>query len=121
VARHAAPLACAAIALTAGSATFELYWQLRLAPAGVIVVLDAAGLVVFVVAGTERVLDFSITPPAAVLLIPSPTSQLELHAIFYWRRYRRCCGLLCMPQRPLRGSLFWWGTGFCMVPRAPLR
>ncbi len=57
-----------AIACAAGAATFLLYWAVSGVPAWIIIGLDAAGLGLFAVAGTEKALDYGMSPPIAVLL-----------------------------------------------------
>lgn len=57
-----------AIAFTAGAATFLLYWQAHAIPTWPIIGLDAAGLALFAVAGTEKALSHNMHPFIAVLL-----------------------------------------------------
>ncbi len=58
----------AATALTAALITFFFYHFVEAFPAGLMMVLDAAGLALFAVAGTEKALDFKIHPFMAALL-----------------------------------------------------
>lgn len=57
-----------AVAFTAGTLTFLAHALIRPYPQQVIVTLDAAGLALFAVAGTEKALDYAIHPAIAVLL-----------------------------------------------------
>jgi uncharacterized membrane protein YeiH len=57
-----------AIAFTAGTLTYLAHALVRPYPAQVIATLDAAGLALFAVAGTEKALDYDIHPSVAVLL-----------------------------------------------------
>jgi uncharacterized membrane protein YeiH len=56
------------IAFTAGIVTFLLYWRASAIPGWLIVGLDAAGLALFAVAGTEKALSHDMHPFVAVLL-----------------------------------------------------
>jgi len=58
----------AAVAFGAGVSVFFLHHYVLEIPVPVIVVLDAAGLGLFAVAGTEKALDFGMHPFIAVLL-----------------------------------------------------
>ena len=58
----------AATAFLAGGFVFFLYRTQQSVPESLIVVLDAAGLFLFAVAGTEKALAFEINPLIAVLL-----------------------------------------------------
>lgn len=57
-----------ATAFIGGAAAFFFYDQVRAVPPVVILVLDAAGLSLFAVAGAAKALDFNINPFVAVLL-----------------------------------------------------
>jgi uncharacterized membrane protein YeiH len=57
-----------ATAFIAGSLVFFLHHSLRVIPEQLIIDLDAAGLSLFAVAGTEKALNFKINPFIAVLL-----------------------------------------------------
>jgi uncharacterized membrane protein YeiH len=57
-----------AVAFTAGTLTFLTHALVRPYPQEVIVTLDAAGLALFAVAGTEKALNYGIHPSIAVLL-----------------------------------------------------
>jgi uncharacterized membrane protein YeiH len=57
-----------AIAFAAGTLAFLAHALVRPYPAEVVVTLDAAGLALFAVAGTEKALDYDIHPSVAVLL-----------------------------------------------------
>jgi uncharacterized membrane protein YeiH len=56
------------IAFAAGAATFVLYWWTTAVPGWLIVSLDAAGLALFAIAGTEKALSYGMHPFVAVLL-----------------------------------------------------
>jgi uncharacterized membrane protein YeiH len=58
----------AAVAFGSGASVFFLHHYVLEIPVPVIVVLDAAGLGLFAVAGTEKALDFGMHPFIAVLL-----------------------------------------------------
>jgi uncharacterized membrane protein YeiH len=58
----------ATIAFAAGTATFLLYWWVSAVPTWLIVGLDAAGLALFAIAGTEKALSHGMHPFIAVLL-----------------------------------------------------
>ena len=58
----------AATAFTAAILTFFFYRMVEAFPAGVMMVLDAGGLALFAVAGTEKALDYKIHPFMAALL-----------------------------------------------------
>jgi uncharacterized membrane protein YeiH len=57
-----------ASAFAAGAVTFLLYWRASAIPGWLIVGLDAAGLALFAVAGTEKALSLDMHPFVAVLL-----------------------------------------------------
>jgi uncharacterized membrane protein YeiH len=57
-----------AVAFVAGGATFVAYGAVLAVPPDLIIGLDAAGLGLFAVAGTEKALQFGIQPFIAVLL-----------------------------------------------------
>jgi uncharacterized membrane protein YeiH len=57
-----------AVAFTAAAVTFLLYWRASAIPGWLIVSLDAAGLALFAVAGTEKALSHDLHPFVAVLL-----------------------------------------------------
>ena len=57
-----------AVAFTAAAVTFLLYWRASAIPGWLIVSLDAAGLALFAVAGTEKALSHDMHPFVAVLL-----------------------------------------------------
>jgi|SRR5580658_1952777 uncharacterized membrane protein YeiH len=56
------------LAFIAGTVTFLLYWRASAIPTWLIVSLDAAGLALFAVAGTEKALSHDMHPFVAVLL-----------------------------------------------------
>jgi uncharacterized membrane protein YeiH len=56
------------LAFIAGTVTFLLYWRASAIPTWLIVSLDAAGLALFAVAGTEKALNHDMHPFVAVLL-----------------------------------------------------
>jgi uncharacterized membrane protein YeiH len=56
------------IAFAAGAATFVLYWRAAAVPGWLLINLDAAGLALFAIAGTEKALSYGIHPFIAVLL-----------------------------------------------------
>ncbi|MEJ0069440.1 MAG: trimeric intracellular cation channel family protein [Pseudomonadota bacterium] len=58
----------AALALAAGALTFVLEPRVTAIPESVIICLDAAGLALFAVAGTEKALDYGIPPAIAPLM-----------------------------------------------------
>jgi uncharacterized membrane protein YeiH len=58
----------AAVAFTAGALVILLYDLVQKVPGSVIVILDAGGLALFAVAGTEKALAYKISPFIAVLL-----------------------------------------------------
>jgi uncharacterized membrane protein YeiH len=58
----------ATIAFAAGAGTFLLYWWVSAVPTWLIVGLDAAGLALFAIAGTEKALSHGMHPFIAVLL-----------------------------------------------------
>ncbi len=58
----------ATIAFAAVTATFLLYWWVSAVPIRLIVGLDAAGLALFAIAGTEKALSHGMHPFIAVLL-----------------------------------------------------
>lgn len=57
-----------AVAFAAGSASFFFYDTAQRIPIGLLTTLDAAGLALFAVAGTEKALDFKIHPFIATLM-----------------------------------------------------
>jgi uncharacterized membrane protein YeiH len=57
-----------AVAFAAGSASFFFYDTAQRIPSGLLTTLDAAGLALFAVAGTEKALDFKIHPFIATLM-----------------------------------------------------
>jgi uncharacterized membrane protein YeiH len=58
----------AAVAFTAAACVILLYDSVQKVPNPVVVVLDAAGLALFAVAGTEKALAYNINPFLAILL-----------------------------------------------------
>jgi len=58
----------AAVAFTAGAATFVLYALAPLVPNAIVIGLDAAGLALFAVAGVEKALAYGISPFIATLM-----------------------------------------------------
>jgi len=57
-----------AVALTGGLVTFLAYRYVVQIPEGLLLVIDAAGLSLLAVAGTEKALDYGLTAPVAVML-----------------------------------------------------
>jgi hypothetical protein len=101
----------AATAFLAGGFVFFLYRTQQAIPESLIVILDAAGLSLFAVAGTEKALAFEINPLIAVLLGLSLAWVEERFATCCWRRFPWCCAPMSTPPPRFLGRLPWSSPG----------
>lgn len=90
----------AAIAFAGGAVAFALYRIVQGIPSNLIMVLDAAGLSLFSVAGTEKALVHKMHPFVAALLGTITGVGGGTSGTCSWRRFPRSCALTCT-QPPL--------------------
>ena len=94
-----------AIAFTGGAIVFFLHRFVQGIPNSVIVVLDAAGLALFAVAGTEKALLYKMHPFVAILLGTITGVGGGTVGQSCWPRFRWCFALTSTPPRPWRERL----------------
>jgi hypothetical protein len=82
--------------------TFFFYRMVEAFPAQLMMVLDAGGLALFAVAGTEKALDYKIHPFMAALLGTITGVGGVRSGTFFWRMCRACCSPIFMPRRRWR-------------------
>jgi len=92
-----------AVAFTGAAIVFFLHRFVQGIPGAVIVVLDAAGLALFAVAGTEKALLYKMHPFIAILLGTSPGLGEARSATSCWLRFRWYFAPTSMQPRPWQG------------------
>jgi uncharacterized membrane protein YeiH len=93
-----------AVVFTGAAIVFFLHRLVRGIPNEVMIVLDAAGLALFAVAGTQKALIYKMHPFIAILLGQSLEWVEGRSATCSWREYPQSCAPMSMPPRPLAGS-----------------
>jgi uncharacterized membrane protein YeiH len=108
----------AASAFAAGAGVFVFHHFVVKIPSPAIIGLDAAGLGLFAVAGTEKALEFGIHPFIAVLpgtitgVGGAPCARCS------WLRCRRFCDPIFTRRLPSpERSVWWWRAKWGRLPR----
>src|SRR5262245_9961579 len=96
----------ATTALTAAMLTFFFYRIVQAFPAQLLMVLDAGGLALFAVAGTEKALDFKIHPFMAACWERSREWVAGRFVTFFWRKCRACCNQTSTRRRLWRARRY---------------
>jgi len=94
-----------AVVFTGAAIVFFLHRFVRGIPNGVMIVLDAAGLALFAVAGTQKALIYKMHPFIAILLGTIMEWVEGRFATCSWREYLPSCAPMSMPPRPWQDQL----------------
>jgi uncharacterized membrane protein YeiH len=91
-----------AVAFTGAAVVFFLHPFVQGAPGTLILFLDAAGLALFAIAGTQKALVFGMHPSFRFCWARLRELAAARCAMSCWRRFRECCGRTCMRPRRWR-------------------